>query len=395
MRILYTTQFPWEAATTSRLFNFAKEMCRMGEEATLLVTKEEGWAGREHQVVVGEEDTEVDIRYWPKLHEPLSLRLLSSVSWIYFAWKLIRESDIIHLAKTIPTSTISVYLAKILEDKPLVVELDDWDSIGGFASKSKDPLMGKLTLTALEEWIPRHSDMVSVTSSVLYERILDMGIDEERVIHLPIGVNTEEFCPEISGEEIRRTLQLGSSPTIIYVGVMLPEGVEWRLILETIQEIRQEIRDVRLLVVGYGPALSDMKNYARKLQIEDSILFVGGQPHTKIPSYLAAADVAIHILGDEYLIDRARFNTKIVEYMAMSKPIVATDIGEISEALEDGAGLLVKGQSPSDYAEAVKKIFQDSNLKKKLGETARRRAEERYNSKLLSQRLRETYERLI
>ncbi len=395
MKIFYATQFPLEAATTTRLLNLAKELVRQGEEATLLVTGEDAWAGRKHEVLHSKEAEGVAIAYWPRLSQSLLLRTPLSISWLHSAWKHIRKSDIVHLAKTIPTSTISVHLARSIEGKPLVVELDDWDSIGGFGSKSKDPLFAKLVLTALEEWIPRHSDLVIVVSKTLYERVLDMGVEKERVLYLPIAVNIRQFSPEISGKDIRNKLGLGSYPTIIYVGVILREGVEWQLLLKVMSEIKQEVRDAKLLIVGYGPALPEMKSYAKRLRLEDSVLFVGGQPHTKIPSYLAAADVAIHILGDQYLIDRARCNTKTIEYMAMGKPIVATNLGEVRETLKDDAGMLVEGRSPDDYAEAVKRVLLDKGLQQRLGENARKRAEERHDSRVLAHVLRQSYRNLL
>lgn len=395
MRILYATQFPLETATTSRFLNYAKEMGEQGEEATLLVTCENAWAGRDHEVLHQEEAKGVSIRYWPRLHKPLPLRIPSSISWLYSAWKYAQKSDIIHLAKTIPTSTIAIHLARSIEGKPLVVELDDWDSIGGFASKSKAPLAGKLVLTALEEWMPRHSDLVTVVSKTLYDRVLDMGVDKEQVLYLPISVDLRQFNPERSGQDVRRKLGLGNHPTIIYVGVMLKEGVEWRFLLRIMSEVRQEVRDAKLLVVGYGPALPDMKRYAKELQLGDSVLFVGGKPHAGIPLYLAAADIAIHILGDQYLIDRARSNTKIAEYMAMGKPIVATDLGEVHEALKDNAGILVKGYSPEDYAKGIKRILSNKGLQQRLGRKARKRAEEDYSSEIVVRTLRQAYSKLL
>ncbi len=395
MRILYVTQFPLEAATTSRVLNYAKEMVKKGEQATLLVTSEERWEGREHEVLEREEVEGVSIRYWSKPRQYSPMKMLPPISWFYSAWKYTRKSDIVHLAKTIPKSTMATHLARCIEGKPLVVELDDWDSIGGFASKSKSPLSGKLVLTALEEWIPRHSDLVIVVSKTLYDRILDMGVSKEQILYLPISVDLEQFNPRIPREEIRDKLRLENCPTIIYVGVMMREGVEWRFLLKTMAQVRREIQDARLLVVGYGPALPEMKRYARGLQIEDSVLFVGGQPHGRIPSYLAAADVAIHMLGDQYLIDRARCNTKIIEYMATGKPIVATDIGEVHEALRDDAGILVKGHTPEDYAEAVKRVLRDKGLQKRLSKNARKRAEKEHNSKVAARILRQAYSKLL
>jgi len=395
MRILYATQFPLEAATTSRFLNLAREMVRLGDRATLLVTHDDKWAGREYTIPLRREAEGVSIAYWPRFRQTSFLRIPSSLSWLYSAWEHTKDSDIVHLAKTIPTSAISVHLARSIERKPLVVELDDWDAIGGFGSKSKNPLISKLALTALEEWIPRHSDLITVVSKTLYERVLDMGVEKERILYLPIGVDPRQFSPKISGRRVRNELKLGSCPTIIYVGVILREGVEWKILLRAMAEVTRKVRNAKLLVVGYGPAIPEMKNFARELKLERSVLFVGGQPHSRIPSYLAAADVAIHILGDQYMIDRARCSTKVIEYMAMGKPIVATSLGEVYEALKDSAGILVEGQSPEDYAEAVRRVLEDKSLQQRLGKNARGRVEERYDSRLLARILRRAYRSLL
>jgi glycosyltransferase involved in cell wall biosynthesis len=66
----------------------------------------------------------------------------------------------------------------------------------------------------------------------------------------------------------------------------------------------------------------------------------------------------------------ARSNTKMFEYASMKKPMVLTDIGECRNCFE-GAAMLVNGDDPKDYAEAILKLFQDRDLAQSLAERAR------------------------
>ena len=77
--------------------------------------------------------------------------------------------------------------------------------------------------------------------------------------------------------------------------------------------------------------------------------------------------------------------------MIAGRAIVATDIGEVREALKDGTGILIKGDDPSEYGRAIVNILKDPSLKKKLGELARRRALECYSNDVLVERLEKAY----
>jgi glycosyltransferase involved in cell wall biosynthesis len=73
--------------------------------------------------------------------------------------------------------------------------------------------------------------------------------------------------------------------------------------------------------------------------------------------------------------------------MAMGKAIIATDIGEVREALKDGAGVLVKTNDPVEFGEAIALAIQSKDLMKNLGIKAREKAENIYNYDKMSEQV--------
>ncbi|MBD3390762.1 MAG: glycosyltransferase, partial [Chitinivibrionales bacterium] len=112
------------------------------------------------------------------------------------------------------------------------------------------------------------------------------------------------------------------------------------------------------------------------------LVFAGKVVHDEVPPYLAAADILILPYSDAFpdtYVNVGRSSLKLYEYMAMGKPIVASDIGELHESLKDGGGVLVRANDPHLFGREIVALLENDGLMSKFGIEARRRAEDRYN----------------
>lgn len=125
--------------------------------------------------------------------------------------------------------------------------------------------------------------------------------------------------------------------------------------------------DVRLLVVGDGPARGDIERLADRLGLARRVFITGLIPRAAMPSHVAAMDVGV--VADERT--GVASPMKLLEYMAMRKPVVAPDLPNLRDVLEhDVTGLLFKPGEATTLADTLSRLS-DEALRQRLGDAAR------------------------
>jgi glycosyltransferase involved in cell wall biosynthesis len=149
------------------------------------------------------------------------------------------------------------------------------------------------------------------------------------------------------------------------------------------------------LVVGNVARLSSLKNQELKsqverLQLQDHVVFLGRKPAGEVYEILAAIDVFALSSRSE------GFSLAILEAMAAGKPVVATDIAGVREAVVDGeTGLLVPYGDPHALAEALLNLLSDRERSRAMGAAGRKRVETSFSARVMGQRYERLYEGLI
>ena len=223
----------------------------------------------------------------------------------------------------------------------------------------------------------RHADLVVVVSEVLRQGLLERGVDPERVVVRPNGVDTDRYRPDIDGGAVRRRLGLGDHPVVGFVGTFgMWHGAP--VLARAARRVLRERPGTRFLFVGDG---RDRAACEEILAAErDAVRFTGLVPQEAGPEHLAAMDLlaAPHVENP----DGTRFfgsPTKLFEYMAMGRGIVASRLEQIGDILEDGrTALLVPPGDEAALAGALVRLLDDAPLRARLGEAARARALERH-----------------
>jgi glycosyltransferase involved in cell wall biosynthesis len=394
LNVLFVSPFP--LGGTYRFSGIGNGLSKLGHNVSMLVIPPE--FSTIYRTIEQSVDSigEVKVFYWPTYKfRTFGYRRVRRFSTLA---NLVRKNDIAHLSKTLSFPGRMTYLCATLFRKHLVVDFDDWDGIGGFGSHPQFSFKERMWTTFLEEYIARKASAVTVISEVLRRRVLDMGVEENRVFFAGTGADTKFFDPATDGTSIRTKYGIGSDPLVVYMGSLLLSGVAWRQLIDTMFHLCKFIPKAKMLIVSPGgPALPHMKRYIAELNLGGSIILATeGHPRQEIPKFLAAADVLLNILSREYpdvLINMARSNTKMFEYASMKKPMVLTDIGECRNCFE-GAAMLVKSDDPRDYAEAIMKLIEDKNLARSLAEEARARMIERYDWNVIAKKVDKAYQYL-
>jgi len=164
---------------------------------------------------------------------------------------------------------------------------------------------------------------------------------------IPNGFRSDLFYPRDTSE-CRRVLNLPlDKKIIITVGNLEPTKGQTYLI-EAIQQIVQERKDILCVIAGAGKLHNTLRKQVRSLGLEDYVILAGGKPHTEIPLWMNACD--LFVLPSL----RESFGIVQIEAMACGKPVVATRNGGSEEIVaSDEYGLLVEPGDPEDLAESI------------------------------------------
>jgi glycosyltransferase involved in cell wall biosynthesis len=156
-----------------------------------------------------------------------------------------------------------------------------------------------------------------------------------------------------------------------YVGVIgAQEGLD--LLMRSVKHILEKgRRDLQFAVVGDGPTLGDIKALAQDLGVADFVTFVGRADDSTLFTILSTADVCVNPDRPNAMNDKSTMN-KILEYMALGKPIVQYDLTE-GRFSAQGASLYARNEDPIDFAEKILELLNDPNARARMGELGRAR----------------------
>jgi glycosyltransferase involved in cell wall biosynthesis len=211
---------------------------------------------------------------------------------------------------------------------------------------------------------------VSIATNESYRRIaVERGrMDPERVFVVRSGPKLDRLkqMPPVPALKRGRRFLVG------YVGVMgAQEGID-RLLRAAHHVVRVLGRDdVHFGLVGGGTSLEAMKAYAAELGIADHVTFTGRVPDQDLLEMLNTADVCVNPDVANEMNDKSTMN-KIMEYMALGKPIVQFDLTEGRFSARD-ASLYARRNDDIDFGEKIVALLDDPEARRHMGEYGRHR----------------------
>lgn len=236
------------------------------------------------------------------------------------------------------------------------------------------------------------ADLVVVVSQALGDELVERGISAERILVNPNGVDPERYRPDIDSSALRARLGLEGRVVLGFVGTFGPwHGAEMLArAAADLLEARPDLRDrLAFLFVGDGQNMSLVREIVAERGIADSCRFTGLVPQADGPAHMAACDILVspHVPNS----DGSRFfgsPTKLFEYMAMGRPIVASSLEQIGELLRhEHDALLVPPGDTQVLSKAMVRLIDDPELGKRLAEAARRSAVERHTWRRHTERI--------
>src|SRR4051812_2670724 len=214
---------------------------------------------------------------------------------------------------------------------------------------------------------------VSIATNHSYRRIAIErgGMAPERVFVVRSGPSLDRL--RIGPGDAR--LKKGRKYLVGYVGVMgRQEGIDYLLHAAAFIVHGLGRCDVQFGLVGGGTSLDEMKALAAELRIADYVTFTGRVPDAELLAMLNTADVCVNPDVATEMNDISTMN-KIMEYMALGKPIVQFDLAEGRYSAQ-GASLYAVRNDPLDMGSKIIDLLDDPDRRKHMGELGRRRVME-------------------
>ncbi len=295
---------------------------------------------------------------------------------VVFMVKQAGWGDVVHFQKCFYYAALPAIIGGLVRNRHLHYDWDDWEIKIYFCAERQNHLMG-MYLWLMERCMPLLADTVSVSSERLKKECINYGLPEERIYEGHVGGDPERFNPQKDGTRIKERYSK-EAPLVLYVG-QLHGGQYVELFIRAASELDKKGVKANFMIMGGGYTLPELEKFSKSLGLDGKVIFTGYVAHDEVPLYMSAADICVACF-EKNDITECKSPLKIVEYLASGRPIVASDVGEVSNMLDNGrAGILVKAGDSVSLADGIERLLRDDKLMKQLSVRARERAENKYN----------------
>lgn len=230
---------------------------------------------------------------------------------------------------------------------------------------------------------------IITTSEEIRQNLIEQcAVQEARIQTIPTGVDEARFHPGVA-RHVRD--ELGLSKTAFLVGMVsvLRSWKGHRYFLEAADMLRRSHPNLVFVIVGEGPARANIEAWRRELHLEEVVRLTGHRQD--VPQILSALDLFVLPSYAHEGIPQA-----VLQAQAMAKPVVASDIGGIREAVIDGqTGLLTPPRDVPALAHRIETLMGDAALRERLGQQARARVLAQYTLRQMTDQILSLYRELL
>jgi glycosyltransferase involved in cell wall biosynthesis len=229
------------------------------------------------------------------------------------------------------------------------------------------------------------SDRVLVGSAQVRQDVRRYdGVPASRLLLMPYGIPLAELDTRLSREESRERLGLSREGLVVGAVGRLEEQKGHAHLLAALPELRRQIPDLVVLLVGEGRLEEALRRQVRELGLESTVRFLGTR--RDLPEIFRALDIFVQPSLWEGL------PLALLKAMGAGLPVVATRVSGSREAIADGVnGCLVAPGDPEALARAILQLHRQPEVRRRLGDEARGSVAARYSLEAMLQKLEELY----
>ena len=313
---------------------------------------------------------------------PIGFSFKKVIADIYLSFSLVKlitknNYDVIHAVEEsiFPAALINKGRKKLIYDMDSSLAdqlLEKWQALSRYQK----------ILDGFEGWAVKKANIVVPVCKSLADKVKQYDPEKKVFVLEDIGFENRSE----NKEDLRQTLNLKGVVALYAGNLEHYQGID--LILESIAKINSQ---VPYSVVIIGGKKNDIDKYIEKAKafgISDKIYFAGPRLLKDLPVYLSQADILLspRLKGK---------NTpmKLYSYLISGKPVLATKIESHTQVIDDSCSKLVN-PDPEAFAKGFKRLIEDENLRKKIGEAGRLLAKKNYSLESYKLKLKNIYDQL-
>lgn len=239
----------------------------------------------------------------------------------------------------------------------------------------------------------KKADLVLPTTRWFEEELVKKGIPASKLMPFPNGVDIASFSNQ-NGGNIREKYALSDSKLITYIGT-LGKTRDLGTLIQAFSKVKKGKGNVKLLMVGEGSDEENLKSLAQELGMEGDVIFAGQVPQAEVPNFIATSDIGVSPVPPLSFYKMSS-PIKLFEYMAMAKPVVASEeIPEHKEVLEQSGGGILVPFTPEGFAHAIIQLLDNPQKAVEMGQSGRVWVVKNRSYETLARRLEEKYVELL
>ena len=236
--------------------------------------------------------------------------------------------------------------------------------------------------------IDKNADEVITVSNFIKQHLIKTGLISSKIKQIYLGIDIKKFKEGSLDPSAKTSLGIKKAERVVMcVGrLYVTKGIDY--LIKAIPIVLEKRNDIKVVLVGDGIHREQYEKLAKDLGIKNKVLFLGNKDN--VEELLRIAD--IFCLPSV----RDNFPFSILEAMAEGKPVIATKVGGIPEAVVDKVtGLLIPPRNVRELALAINSFLEDSNLAKRLGSNAKKRVKENFMFSRMFDETHSAYEKVL
>ena len=289
-------------------------------------------------------------------------------------------------------------ILKIVKGFPLAIKVGghafyDLRVLYSTAIQESQSLMTRLKLNlscmlhiAVSKFSLMICNIIFVDGYDIKESLMATGISGEKIVVIHNGVDLNKFS-ERSIEDI--ALHPKDKTVVMFLGRLSQENGPMEF-LRAINNFSKTYDNFLGVVLSVGPLRRKMEEYVKTNGLDEKISFLGFVPDEELPSYLATADIMILPLQNIGGVSQV-----VTEAMAMGKPVITTNVGDVAKIIEHGVnGFIYEKDDLEGISDMLKRLHTDNELRERIGGNASRFIRENYGWDRIIKEYIEVYEGL-
>ena len=390
MRLLFVTHYfhPEVGAAPTRILELARELSSHRHKVTVLTgfpnypdgVIPDSYRGRRFQLERLGDLRVVRTAVYPAPNRGVGRRLLNHTSFALSALASSRRAgpaDAV-IVETPPlfTAAAGVLIAR-LKRAPLLLNVADLWPDAAIQFGALDSRIAVAGARAIERFAYRNADVIAVPTPGLERVLRERGRPAEQIVLVPHGVDPGRFPRDANAQPVRRR--------VVYCGT-IGMGHAVGTLIEAARRLEEAGERHELLIVGDGAERAELEARAGRLGL-GGVTFAGRLPREELPALLATAEVTVATQRNLPLLADA-LSTKVLEYMAAARPVVAAASGWTAEVVEEAkAGIICPPEQPEALAEAIAGLTADPGRARAMGLNGRRYVEANLTRRVAVERI--------